>query len=92
MIALSITSNGSDLGGEMLVAVLLFVVGWFVGRTYTVVVLAMTSSVIMLTSVAMFVTTYGFDALHMLITLGYLGAHQSGYRLGAYMSGYQQDN
>ncbi|MWV25723.1 hypothetical protein FVE89_27855 [Methylobacterium sp. 2A] len=76
----------------MLVAVMLFVVGWLVGRTYTVVVLAMTSSVIMCTSVAVFVTTYGLDIFHMLITLGYLGAHQSGYLLGAYMSGYQQDN
>ena len=76
----------------MLVAVMLFVVGWLVGRTYTVIVLAMTSIVIMFTSSAIFVTTYGLDLLHTLITLGYLGAHQSGYLLGAYMSGYQQDN
>lgn len=92
MIAQSISSNGSDLGDEMLVAVMLFVVGWLVGRTYTVVVLAMTSSVIMFTSSSIFFTNYGLDVLHPLITLGYLGAHQSGYLLGAYMSGYQQDH
>jgi len=92
MIAHSITSNGSSLGGEMLVAVMVFVVGWFVGRACTAVVLAMTSSVIMLTSMAMFIATYGLDVFHIMITLGYLGAHQSGYLLGAYMSGYQQDN
>ncbi|MCJ2067279.1 hypothetical protein MKK75_00390 [Methylobacterium sp. J-030] len=92
MIAQGISSNGSDLGDEMLVAVMLFVVGWLVGRTYTVVVLAMTSSVIMLTSMALFITTYGLDVLHLLIALGYLGAHQSGYLFGAFMNGYQQDN
>ncbi|MCJ2021462.1 MULTISPECIES: hypothetical protein [unclassified Methylobacterium] len=76
----------------MLVAVMLFGVGWLVGRTYTVVVLAMTSTVIMVTASAIFITTFGFDVLHTLITLGYLGAHQSGYLLGAFMSGYQHDS
>lgn len=92
MMAQSISSNGFGLGDEMLVAVMLFVVGWLVGRTYTVVVLAMTSTVILFTSCAIFISTYGLDILHTLITLGYLGAHQSGYLLGAYMSGYQHDN
>jgi hypothetical protein len=76
----------------MLVAVMLFGVGWLVGRTYTVIVLAMTSTVIMITASAIFITTYGLDVLHTLITLGYLGAHQSGYLLGAFMNGYQQDS
>lgn len=92
MIAQSVSSNGSDLGDEMLVALMLFVVGWLIGRTYTVVVLALTSCVILFTSSSIFITTYGLDMLHTLITLGYLGAHQSGYLLGAYMSGYQQNN
>ena len=76
----------------MLVAVMLFGVGWLIGRTYTVIVLAMTSTVIMITASAIFITTYGLDVLHTLITLGYLGAHQSGYLLGAFMNGYQQDS
>lgn len=92
MIAHSISSNESDLGNEMLVAVMLFLVGWLVGRTYTVVILVMTSSVIMLTSLMIFITTYSLDLFHVLITLGYLGAHQSGYLLGAFMNGYQQNN
>lgn len=92
MIAYSISSNESDLGNEMLVAVMLFLVGWLVGRTYTVVILVMTSSVIMFTSLVIFITTYSLDLLHVLITLGYLGAHQSGYLLGAFMNGYQQNN
>ena len=76
----------------MLVAVMLFGVGWLIGRTYTVIVLAMTSTVIMITASAIFITTYGLDVLHTLITLGYLGAHQSGYLLGAFINGYQQDS
>lgn len=70
---------------------MLFAVGWLVGRAYTAVVLAVTSTVVMFTSSAIFVTTYGLDVLHTLITLAYLGAHQSGYLLGAYLSGYQHD-
>lgn len=92
MIAYSISSNESDLGNEMLVAVMLFLVGWLIGRTYTVVILVMTSSVIMFTSLMIFIATYSLDLLHVLITLGYLGAHQSGYLLGAFMNGYQQNN
>ncbi len=76
----------------MLVAVMLFGVGWLVGRTYTVIVVAMTSTVIMITASAIFISTYGLDVLHTLITLGYLGAHQSGYLLGAFMNGYRQDS
>ncbi len=76
----------------MLIAAMLCLVGWLIGRSYTVVVLAMTSSVIMLTAMMSFVTLYGIDLLHVLITVGYLAAHQSGYLLGAYMSGYQQNH
>ena len=46
----------------------------------------------MLTAMMSFVTLYGIDLLHVLITVGYLAAHQSGYLLGAYMSGYQQNH
>ncbi|MCJ2136671.1 hypothetical protein MKK69_21915 [Methylobacterium sp. J-026] len=92
MIAQCISSNGSCLGDEMLVAAMLFLVGWLIGRSYTVVVLAMTSSVIMFTALTIFVTRYEIDLLHVLITVGYLAAHQSGYLLGAYMSGYQQNH
>ena len=76
----------------MLVAAMLFVVGWVIGRSYTAFVLALTSSVILFTALSLFISTYGFDLLHMLITFGYLGAHQSGYLLGAYMSTSHQNN
>ena len=76
----------------MLVAAMLFGVGWLIGRMFTVVILVMTSCVIMVTALAIFFSVYGLDFLHVLITLGYLAAHQSGYLLGAYCSGYQEHN
>ncbi|QGY00948.1 hypothetical protein MMSR116_02830 [Methylobacterium mesophilicum SR1.6/6] len=76
----------------MLVAAMLFGVGLLIGRVFTVIILAMTSCVIMFTALTIFVSTYGLDILHVLITLGYLAAHQSGYLLGAYCSGYQENN
>lgn len=76
----------------MLVAAMLFVVGWLIGRSYTAFVLAMTSSVILFTALSIFISTYGFDLLYVLMTFGYLGAHQSGYLLGAYMSASHQNN
>ncbi|SDO67795.1 hypothetical protein SAMN05216360_1363 [Methylobacterium phyllostachyos] len=76
----------------MLVALMLFMVGWVIGRSSTAVVLAMTSTVVMFTAVTIFLSTYRFDLLHVLITFGYLGAHQSGYLLGAYMGAYHQNN
>ncbi len=76
----------------MLVAAMLFGVGWFIGRVFTVIILGMTSCVLMFTALTIFTSVYGMDGLHVLITLGYLTAHQSGYLLGAYWSGYQQDH
>jgi hypothetical protein len=74
----------------MLVAALLFLVGLMIGWSYTVLIVAVTSSVIMFTSLTMFAALNEIDLLHLLITLGYLAAHQSGYLLGAYCSGYQE--
>jgi hypothetical protein len=76
----------------MLVAAMLFIVGWLIGRMFTVLILGLTSFVTMFTAMAIFTATYGFDILHVLITLGYLTAHQSGYLLGAYCSGFQGNN
>lgn len=76
----------------MVIALMLFMVGWLIGRSYTAVILGMTSSVIMFTALTIFSSTHGFDLLHLLITFGYLGAHQSGYLLGAYLNGYHQNN
>jgi hypothetical protein len=70
----------------MLVAALLFLIGWYIGRSYSVMIIAMTSSVVMLTAGAIFFTVNGLDLLHVLITLGYLTAHQSGYLVGAYLN------
>lgn len=75
----------------MLVAAMLFGIGWFIGRAFTAIILGMTSCVIMFTALTIFFSVYGLDFLHVLITVGYLAAHQAGYLLGAYCSGYQQD-
>lgn len=76
----------------MLIAAVLFGVGWIIGRVFTVIILATTSSVIMFAALTIFASLYGLDLLHVLITLGYLAAHQSGYLVGAYCSGYQEHN
>ena len=74
----------------MLVAAMLFGVGWLIGRVFTVVILAMTSCVIMFMALIIFASVYGLDFLHVLITLGYLAAHQSGYLLGAFLGGHRE--
>jgi len=76
----------------MLVAAMLFGVGWLIGRVFTAVILLMTSCVIMFTALTIFASVYGLDLLHVLITLGYLAAHQSGYLLGAYCNDFQEHN
>ncbi|MGH1591822.1 hypothetical protein ACRBEV_29830 [Methylobacterium phyllosphaerae] len=76
----------------MLVAALLFFVGWLIGRSYSAIVIAMTSSVVMFTAMTIFMSVYGLDLLHVLIMLGYLTAHQVGYLLGAYLTGYPESN
>ena len=76
----------------MLVAALLFFVGWLIGRSYSAIVIAMTSSVVMFTVITIFMSVYGLDLLHVLIMLGYLTAHQAGYLLGAYLTGYPESN
>lgn len=76
----------------MLVAAMLFLVGWLIGRLFSVMILVMTSCVILFTAMTIFTAVYGIDLLHVLITLGYLTAHQSGYLLGAYLGGYQENN
>lgn len=76
----------------MLVAAMLFLVGWLIGRLFGVIVLVITSCVILFAAMTIFTAVYGIDLLHVLITLGYLTAHQSGYLLGAYLGGYPENN
>ncbi|KQS67459.1 hypothetical protein ASG32_12155 [Methylobacterium sp. Leaf361] len=76
----------------MVVAALLFLVGWLLGRSYSVIILALTSSVILFTTTTIFVSVYGIDLLRVLIVLGYLTAHQAGYLLGAYLTGYPESD
>ncbi|MBN4096729.1 MULTISPECIES: hypothetical protein [Methylobacterium] len=76
----------------MVVAALLFLVGWLLGRSYSVIILALTSSVILFTATTIFVSVYGIDLLRVLIVLGYLTAHQAGYLLGAYLTGYPESD
>ena len=71
----------------MVVAALLFLVGWLIGRSYSVIVVAMTSSVILFAAMTIIMSVYGMDLLRVLIVIGYLTAHQAGYLLGAYLSG-----
>ncbi|MGU3467729.1 hypothetical protein ACLBXO_23045 [Methylobacterium sp. C33D] len=76
----------------MVVAALLFVVGWLIGRSYSVIVVALTSSVILVTAATIFVSVYGIDLLRVLIVMGYLTAHQAGYLVGAYSTGYPEND
>lgn len=76
----------------MLVAAMLFTVGWLVGRSYTMLILLLTSPVILFTALIVFATVHRLDRLHVIITLGYLAAHQSGYLLGAYCGGDQENS
>ena len=46
----------------------------------------------MFTAMTIFMSVYGLDLLHVLIMLGYLTAHQAGYLLGAYLTGYPESN
>ncbi|AIQ93931.1 MULTISPECIES: hypothetical protein [Methylobacterium] len=80
------------MGDEMVVAALLFLVGALIGRSYSVMIIAMTSSVVMFTAMTIFMSVYGLDLLHVLIMLGYLTAHQAGYLLGAYLTDYPENN
>ncbi|MGH1571678.1 hypothetical protein ACRAWG_14585 [Methylobacterium sp. P31] len=52
-------------------------------------ILRLTSPVIKFTALVIFAAVHGLDLLHVLIRLGYLAAHQSGYLLGACCSDYQ---
>jgi hypothetical protein len=74
----------------MLIAAMLFLVGCLIGRRFSAIILAMTSCVILFTATTIFLAVYGIDFLHVLITLGYLAAHQSGYLIGAYTGAPQE--
>ncbi|KAA0121683.1 hypothetical protein CIW48_22135 [Methylobacterium sp. P1-11] len=76
----------------MVVAALLFFLGWLIGRSYSVIVITVTSSVVMFAAMTIFMSVYGLDLLHVLIMLGYLTAHQAGYLLGAYLHGYPESD
>ncbi|MGT2480424.1 hypothetical protein ACU4GR_19905 [Methylobacterium oryzae CBMB20] len=51
----------------MVVAALLFLVGWLIGRSYSVIIVGMTSSVILLAAMTMFMAVYGLDLVRVLI-------------------------
>ena len=75
----------------MLLAAMLFVVGLLIGWSYTMLVMIATSLLIMVGALTLFAFGPGLDLLHVLIVLGYLTAHQSGYLLGAYCGGCYED-
>ena len=75
----------------MLLAAVLFGIGFLIGWSYTMLVMIATSVLILIGTVLLFAFGPGLDMLHALIVLGYLTAHQSGYLLGAYCSGCYDD-
>jgi hypothetical protein len=83
--------NNLEPGDAMLLAAVLFVIGLLLGWSYTMLVMIATSFLILVGAVLLFAFGPGLDLLHVLIVLGYLTAHQSGYLLGAYCSGYYDD-
>ncbi|MDP4004456.1 hypothetical protein [Methylobacterium sp. NEAU K] len=74
----------------MLLAAMLFAMGWLIGWCCTMLILVTSSVAIMVCTVTIFALSHGLDLLHVLLVLGYLAAHQSGYLLGAYCSNYQE--
>jgi hypothetical protein len=72
----------------MIVAILLFGAGIFLGLGHNVFALLLSSSVIFFASIVLFTTISEFNIVELLLTFAYLLAHQSGYLVGAYL-GYQ---
>ncbi|KST58417.1 hypothetical protein AO398_06340 [Methylobacterium sp. GXS13] len=68
----------------MLLAAVLFGVGLLIGWSYTMLVMVATSALILVAALVLFAFGPGLDLIHLLIALGYLTAHQSGYLFGAY--------
>jgi hypothetical protein len=76
----------------MLLAAILFLIGWLLGRSYTMLILIVTSAIILLTALVAFARNQSLDLVHLLMIGGYLAAHQAGYLVGAYCSGHEQSN
>jgi hypothetical protein len=72
----------------MIVAVLLFGAGIFLGLGHNVFALLLSSAIIFFASIIFFTTISDFNIVELLLTFAYLLAHQSGYLVGAYI-GYQ---
>lgn len=70
----------------MIVAILLFGAGIFLGLGHNVFALLLSSSLIFFASIILFTTVSEFDVVELLLTFAYLLAHQSGYLVGAYLS------
>lgn len=69
----------------MIVAILLFGVGIFLGLGYTVSALLLSSSIIFFLSIIFLTTIPDSYAVKVLLMFAYLLAHQSGYLVGAYL-------
>ena len=75
----------------MLLAAVLFLFGWVLGWFYTMLIMIATSAAILVCALIAFGFGPGLDMLHVLLIVGYLTAHQSGYLLGAYCGGLQDE-
>lgn len=69
----------------MIVALLLFGAGVFLGFSHNVFALLLSSSLIFFASIVLFTTISNFNIVELLLTFAYLLAHQSGYLVGAYL-------
>jgi hypothetical protein len=70
----------------MIVAIILFAAGIFLGLGHNVFALLLSSSLIFFASIILFTTVAEFNMVELLLTFAYLLAHQSGYLVGAYLS------
>lgn len=76
----------------MLIAVVLFISGLYTAYFWQSRHIVASSALIMTMSISLFSVTSGIGAEQVLITFGYLSAHQSGYLVGAYFNDRDGEN
>ncbi|MGH1571234.1 hypothetical protein ACRAWG_11750 [Methylobacterium sp. P31] len=70
----------------MIIAAVLFLLGFLIGWLCGIVsALCLSSAVILILSLLTFLVFAEIDLLHVLLLFSYLLAHQAGYLLGAYL-------
>jgi hypothetical protein len=72
----------------MLIAILLFISGMYIAYSMQTKHLVISSILILMFCIVIFSFTRGMGVEQALITVAYLSAHQSGYLVGSFFSGY----